>query len=77
MNEYLSIMLGARRASVTDALHVLEGEHLIRSTRSNVEIRDRPRLIDFAGEAYGTPEAEHRRLMALSLMASKMNVRAA
>lgn len=69
-HEYLSIMLGARRSSVTEAIHVLEGERLIRSTRSNLEIRDRPRLIDFAGEAYGTPEAEHRRLMSLALGAS-------
>lgn len=66
-HEYLSIMLGARRASVTDALHVLGGEHLIRSTRSRLEIRDRPGLIEFAGESYGTPEAEHRRLMELPL----------
>ncbi|MDM9645598.1 helix-turn-helix domain-containing protein [Rhizobium sp. S163] len=66
-HEYLSIMLGARRASVTDAIHVLEGEHLIRSTRSRLEICDRFQLIKFAGESYGTPEDEHRRLMALPL----------
>jgi CheY-like chemotaxis protein len=57
--------LGVRRPSVTAAMHFLEGELLIRSTRSNVLIRDRDGLVRFAGEAYGTPEAEHRRLMAL------------
>lgn len=73
-HEYLSIMLGTRRPSVTEAIHVLEGEHLIRSTRSHLEIRDRPRLIKFAGEAYGTPEEEHKRLMSLSLAPAKTNL---
>ncbi|MGN6779639.1 helix-turn-helix domain-containing protein [Rhizobium sp.] len=66
-HEYLSIMLGVRRSSVTDAIHVLEGEKLIRATRSNIEIRDRVQLIKIAGEAYGTPEAEYERLMHLPL----------
>ncbi|CCM78264.1 helix-turn-helix domain-containing protein [Rhizobium mesoamericanum] len=70
-HEYLSIMLGARRPSVTDAIHVLEGEQLIRSTRGNLGIRDRSRLVEFAGESYGTPEAEHRRLMSLPLTSRK------
>lgn len=64
-HEYLSIMLGARRSSVTDAIHILEGEHLVRSSRASLEIRDRARLIEYAGESYGTPEAEHKRLMSL------------
>ncbi|KRB49268.1 Crp/Fnr family transcriptional regulator [Rhizobium sp. Root708] len=75
-HEYLSIMLGARRSSVTEAIHILEGEHLIRSSRSNLEIRDRPRLIEFAGEAYGTPEAEHRRLMSLPVVSTNARSRA-
>jgi CheY-like chemotaxis protein/CRP-like cAMP-binding protein len=66
-HDYLAIMLGVRRPSVTDALHLLEGEKLIRSTRSNVEIRDRQGLVDVAGEAYGTPEAEYERLITLPL----------
>ncbi|WP_246779091.1 hypothetical protein [Rhizobium sp. BK650] len=34
-------MLGVRRASVTNTLHILEGKRLINSTRSQLEIRDR------------------------------------
>ncbi len=67
-HQYLSIMLGVRRASVTDAIHMLEGEKLIRARRSNIEIRDRTRLIEIAGEAYGTPEAEYERLMQLPII---------
>ncbi len=64
-HDTLAGSLGVRRPSVTAAMHLLEGELLIRSTRSNVLIRDRDGLVRFAGEAYGTPEAEHRRLLAL------------
>ncbi len=60
---FLSIMLAVRRTSVTTALHVLEGNRFIRSERGRVTIRDRRALEDFAGEAYGKPEAEYRRLI--------------
>lgn len=70
-HEYLSIMLGTRRPSVTEAIHLLEGERLIRSTRSHLEIRDRPGLLQFASESYGIPEAEYRRLMSLPLAGAK------
>ena len=66
-HEYLAIMLGVRRPSVTDARHILEGDKLIRSKRRNVEIRSRIGLIELAGEAYGAPEIEHDRLMNLPL----------
>ncbi|NWJ27591.1 Crp/Fnr family transcriptional regulator [Rhizobium sp. Td3] len=66
-HDYLAVMLGVRRPSVTDVLHMLEGEGLIRSNRSSIEIRDRNGLINVAGESYGTPEAEYARLMALGL----------
>jgi CRP-like cAMP-binding protein len=62
-HDYLSVMLGVRRSSVTTALHILEGEKLIRSTRSHIRILDRRRLIGFAGEGYGGPEEEYLRLM--------------
>jgi CRP-like cAMP-binding protein len=60
----IGVMLGVRRATVTDALHVLEGEHLIRSTRGQICILDRNGLKRMTGESYGLPEAEYRQLLA-------------
>lgn len=62
-HEFLSIMLAVRRPSVTTALHVLEGMHLIRANRGKVIMRDRQALEDFARDAYGIPEAEYARLV--------------
>jgi CRP-like cAMP-binding protein len=63
-HDQLGIMLAVRRASVTDALHVLEGEGLILANRGRIRIRDRKRLISFAGEAYGVAEAEYATVIA-------------
>jgi CRP-like cAMP-binding protein len=63
-HEFMSMMLGVRRAGVTTALHVLEGNRLIRSTRGTVTIRNRERLEELADDAYGLPEREYARLMA-------------
>jgi CRP-like cAMP-binding protein len=49
--------LGVRRASVTDALHLLEGEGAIRSMRGRIQVRDRLRLERIAGQSYGAAEA--------------------
>jgi CRP-like cAMP-binding protein len=62
-HEFLSMMLSVRRASVTTALHVLEGNGFIRSERGIVVIRNREALEEFAHDAYGIPESEYRRLM--------------
>lgn len=62
-HEFVSTMLAVRRPSVTTALHVLEGNQLIRSERGLVIIRDRAALQEFAADAYGAPEAEYRRLL--------------
>jgi|TARA_R100000501_G_scaffold17610_2_gene33065 CRP-like cAMP-binding protein len=62
-HEFLSLMLAVRRPSVTTALHVLEGNRLIRSERGCVTIRDRAALEDFASDAYGRPEAEYEKLL--------------
>lgn len=62
-HEFLSLMLAVRRPSVTSALHVLEGNRFITAQRGCVIIRDRAALEEFAGDAYGTPEAEYERLI--------------
>jgi CRP-like cAMP-binding protein len=62
-HEFLALLLGVRQPGVTDALHVLEGKGLIRTTRSRVHIRDRRGLQLAANGFYGMPEAEYDRLM--------------
>lgn len=62
-HEYIAIMLAVRRPSVTTALHVLEGNHLIYSERGKVTVRDRDALENFALDAYGVPEQEYKRLI--------------
>lgn len=62
-HDFLAVMLAVRRPSVTNALHVLEGKGLIRSTRGCVTIRNRAALEAFAGDAYGPPEREYERLI--------------
>ena len=62
-HEFLSLMLGVRRAGVTEALRALVTEKLIRSARSEIVVLDRKGLERRAGESYGVPEAELRRLL--------------
>ena len=62
-HDFISIMLAVRRPSVTSALHVMEGNGFIRGTRGVVTMRDRPAMEEFAGDAYGRPEAEYARLI--------------
>ena len=62
-HESLSLMLAVRRPSVTTALHVLEGNRLIRADRGYITIRDRAALEEFAGDAYGASEQEYARLI--------------
>ncbi len=61
-HEELGVMLGVRRASITDAVHLLGGAGAIRGYRGRIVVRDRRALEHLAGETYGFPEAEYRRL---------------
>jgi CRP-like cAMP-binding protein len=63
-HEFLSVMLGVRRAGVTTAVHALASNKLIRSQRGKITVVDRDGLEEIAGGYYGVPEAEWRRLMA-------------
>ena len=56
-------MLGTRRPTVTTALHVLEGNGFIRNERGYVHIRNRAAMERFAGDCYGKPEEEYRKLI--------------
>jgi CRP-like cAMP-binding protein len=56
--EFLSLMLGVRRAGVTNAPHALKAEKLIQSGRSAIVVLDRKGIERKAGNAYGVPEAD-------------------
>lgn len=60
-HQLLASHLGVRRASVTDALHRLEGERAVRCDRRSIEVRDRALLEQCAGRVYGGTEAAYRR----------------
>ena len=62
-HKFLAVMLAVRRASVTTALQTLESNKFIRAERGYVTIANRAALEEFAGDAYGAPEAEYRRLL--------------
>jgi CRP-like cAMP-binding protein len=63
-HDFLSMMLGVRRAGVTTTIQMLEGNGLIRAKRRMITILDREKLEELADNAYGLPEAEYARLMA-------------
>jgi CRP-like cAMP-binding protein len=63
-HEFMAMMIAADRSAVTVSLHVLEGAGMVRSTRGRVLIVDRQKLEELAGEGYGRPEEEYRRLIA-------------
>ncbi len=62
-HQELAGFLGVRRASVTDCLHILEGEHMLRCTRGRIDIVDRPALQERAGDTYGVAERAYRELI--------------
>jgi hypothetical protein len=62
-HEFLSVMLGVRRPGVTVALEALRERGLISYRRGEITIKDRKGIAGVAGDAYGTPESEYRRLI--------------
>jgi len=62
-HDFLSIMLGVRRAGVTVAVRSLEDQGLIRHNRAHIALVDRKGLEALSGKSYGVSEAEYRRLL--------------
>jgi len=60
---FLSLMLGVRRAGVTEALQSLKRRKLIETNRSLISILNRKGIAQLAGSFYGVPEKEYRRLI--------------
>jgi len=53
----------ARRVAELDRTHARAAFELISYGRGQIAVKDRKRMERMAGEAYGTPEAEYRRLI--------------
>lgn len=64
-HEFMSMMLGVRRAGVTVAAGVLQKAGLIRYGRGRVEITDRPGLENVACECYGIARRAQDQLLGL------------
>ena len=62
-HEFLALMLAVRRAGVTEALQALVAQGLIKAARGSVTVLDRKGLETSAGDSYGVPESEYRRLL--------------
>jgi Mn-dependent DtxR family transcriptional regulator len=56
-------MLGVRRAGVTEALQSLKRQELIDSRRNHILVLNRKGIERAAGNSYGAPEKEYRRLI--------------
>jgi len=73
-HEFLSIMLGVRRAGVTTTIHKLENAGLIRSRRALITVIDRAGLERLAGDAYGIPEHEYGKLLGVDFRPRRLPV---
>lgn len=62
-HEFLSLMLGVRRAGVTEALQGLKRDKLIDLGRNKIIVSDRKSMERLARGSYGVPEREYRRLI--------------
>lgn len=61
--QFLSEILGVRRASVTESLHALEERDAIATTRGRIRIARRDRLAEMSCECYDVVGDEYARLL--------------
>lgn len=69
----LGMMLNVRRATITDCLHILEGERALRCTRGRITVRDRAVLARFAGSGSAPDNDRSSRLIAADAQAPNAN----
>ena len=62
-HEFLALMLGVRRAGVTESLQSFKRQKLIYNGRNQIMVLDRKGIVRMAGNCYGVPEKEYRRLI--------------
>ncbi|MCE9606420.1 MAG: Crp/Fnr family transcriptional regulator [Planctomycetia bacterium] len=62
-HEFLALMLGVRRPSVTDVLQPLQQQEIIRHSRGRITIVDHRALEERACECYRTTKENRRRLL--------------
>ena len=61
--EFLAVMLGVRRAGVSEAISEMETQGLVRHSRARIEILERRRLERAACECYHAVRSEYQRLL--------------
>jgi CRP-like cAMP-binding protein len=62
-HEYLAMMLGVRRAGVTEVLHLLQDQGAISTSRGKITITDRQRLEDLCCECYRKVKQVYQQLL--------------
>lgn len=61
-HEFLALMLGVRRAGVTEAVQSLKRQKLIETGRNEIIVLNRKAIEKLAGNFYNVPEKEYQRL---------------
>lgn len=62
-HDALALVVGMRRPTITDALHVMEGEGVIACRRNSIVLRKRRELLKISGPLYGFAEAEYQQVL--------------
>lgn len=62
-HEFLAMMLGVRRAGVTEVLGALQEKNLLRCSRGKITVLDRQGLEDQSCECYGIVQNSYERLL--------------